>query len=98
MPSSKISSNSEVTLELSYQQEQAILRIQDRGIGIPESDRKHLFSLFYRATNAQPIQGTGLGLAIVKKCIELHQGTLTLESEVGVGTTFTVVLPLNLAR
>ena len=72
-----------------------ILRIQDQGIGIPEADQKRLFESFYRASNVQSIQGTGLGLVIVKRCVEAHQGEITVTSKVGEGTTFTIILPLN---
>jgi signal transduction histidine kinase len=84
-----------VHLDLSCQEGQAIFRIQDKGIGIPLDDREYLFESFYRASNVGTIEGTGLGLAIVKKCVDLQQGQITVESEVGVGTTFTVTLPLN---
>ncbi len=84
-----------VHLDLSCQDDQAIVRIQDEGIGIPLDDREYLFESFYRASNVGTIEGTGLGLAIVKKCVDLQQGQITVESEVGVGTTFTVTLPLN---
>ncbi|BDI15632.1 histidine kinase [Nostoc cf. commune SO-36] len=73
----------------------AIFNIQDQGIGIPEADQARLFESFYRASNAQSIQGTGLGLVIVKKCVDAHRGKISVTSEVGVGTTFTVILPLN---
>jgi signal transduction histidine kinase len=85
-----------IGFELVVSSVQAIFRIQDEGIGIPPEDQERLFESFYRASNAGTIQGTGLGLAIVKKCVDLHQGQITVESQVGVGTTFTVTLPLNL--
>jgi len=85
----------EVRFELECQQEQAIFRIQDEGIGIPPSERERVFEAFYRASNAGTIQGTGLGLAIAKKCVDLLGGEIILESEVSVGTTLTVILPLN---
>lgn len=69
------------------------LCISDEGIGIPPNDLKHLFEPFHRATNVSNISGTGLGLSIAKQAIELHQGTITPVSQVGVGTTFTIVLP-----
>jgi PAS domain S-box-containing protein len=69
--------------------------IQDSGIGIPEEDRSRLFESFHRASNVGTISGTGLGLAIVKKCVDLHRGQITVDSVVGVGTTFIVTLPLN---
>ncbi|HBB31014.1 MAG TPA: diguanylate cyclase [Cyanobacteria bacterium UBA8803] len=86
---------SSVELILSYYGEQAIFKVCDRGMGIPTEDRERLFETFYRATNVGTIAGTGLGLAIVKKCVELHQGQISLESQIGVGTTFTVTLPLS---
>jgi PAS domain S-box-containing protein len=85
-----------VSFDLVGQPGQAIFRIRDEGIGIPTEERERLFELFYRASNVGTIQGTGLGLAIAKKCVDLHQGQITVDSEVGVGTTFTVTLPLNL--
>jgi signal transduction histidine kinase len=84
-----------VCVDLVSQQGQAIFRIQDEGIGIPAEDQERVFETFYRASNAGTIQGTGLGLAIAKKCVDLLGGQITLESEVGVGTTVTVILPLN---
>jgi signal transduction histidine kinase len=52
-----------------------------------------LFEAFYRCNNVGDIKGTGLGLAIVKKCVEVHQGNISLESQENLGTTFTVSLP-----
>lgn len=72
-----------------------IFRIRDSGIGIPPEDLERLFESFGRASNVGAIPGTGLGLAIVKRCVDLHEGEITVESEVGVGTTFTVTLPLQ---
>lgn len=74
---------------------QAIVSIQDEGLGIPEADLVNLFNHFHRASNVGNISGTGLGLAIVKNCVELHGGTILVKSTVGVGTTFIVTLPLN---
>lgn len=71
--------------------------IQDQGIGIPEEDLKHLFQSFHRAKNVGDIPGTGLGLSIVKKLVELHQGTIACQSQMNVGTTFTIHFPLRLA-
>lgn len=70
-----------------------IFRIIDRGIGIPFKDRKHLFEPFYRGKNVGLIPGSGLGLTVVKKYVDLHSGNITVESEIGVGTTFTVTIP-----
>ncbi|MBW4469500.1 MAG: response regulator [Stenomitos rutilans HA7619-LM2] len=73
----------------------AIFQVQDCGIGIPERDLPHLFERFHRASNAKAIPGTGLGLAIVKQCVDLHGGTIDVQSILGVGTTFTVTIPIT---
>jgi PAS domain S-box-containing protein len=68
----------------------------DQGIGIPDEDKPHMFERFFRANNAGNIQGTGLGLNIVKKYIELMDGEISFKSEYGKGTTFTVIIPVNM--
>ncbi|MBW4562480.1 MAG: hybrid sensor histidine kinase/response regulator [Mojavia pulchra JT2-VF2] len=83
-----------VRFEVIGQEDIIIFRIQDYGIGIPEKDQKRLFQPFQRAENVGSIPGTGLGLAIVKKCVEAHGGDILVDSTVGVGTTFTVILPM----
>jgi signal transduction histidine kinase len=80
-------------LTIDCEPHQAIFRVQDQGIGIPEDDQKRLFETFHRASNVRQIPGTGLGLAIAKQSVELHGGMISFESQAGVGTTFTVVLP-----
>lgn len=70
-----------------------MFNVTDRGIGIPAEDIETLFQPFHRAKNTGKAKGTGLGLAIVKRAVELHGGEIFLESEVGVGTTFTIELP-----
>ena len=72
------------------------LEVRDTGVGIPEDDAKRLFERFFRASTAHNIQGTGLGLSITKTIVEAHGGTISFQSSVGVGTTFTVDLPLVL--
>ncbi|WP_354634912.1 ATP-binding protein [Planktothricoides raciborskii] len=74
--------------------EQLIIQVQDSGIGIPEADIERLFEPFHRCSNVQQIKGNGLGLSIVKKAVELQGGKISVQSEVGLGTTFTVSLPL----
>jgi PAS domain S-box-containing protein len=82
-----------VTFDVHCSPDQITFRVQDQGIGIPEDDQKRLFDTFHRASNVRHIPGTGLGLAIVKQSVDLHGGTITFESEEGVGTTFTVIIP-----
>lgn len=83
-----------INLNLEYGEHQMQLSVCDRGIGIPETDQSKLFDSFHRAKNVSTIPGTGLGLSIVKQCIELHRGTISFASQVGIGTTFTISLPL----
>lgn len=68
--------------------------IQDQGIGIPADSLSLLFEPFHRAKNVGSIPGTGLGLAIVKHCVDAHGGTIWVDSQMGIGTTFIVRLPL----
>jgi len=69
------------------------VEVKDNGIGIPLEDQPHIFNPFRRASNAGTVRGSGMGLAIVKKAVDLHGGTIAVESALGVGTTFTVTLP-----
>ncbi len=84
-----------IWLKLTCTQDQAVFRVVDQGIGIPSDDVQHLFTTFHRGRNVGNIPGTGLGLPIVKSCVDLHRGTIHLKSKVGVGTAFTITLPLN---
>jgi PAS domain S-box-containing protein len=83
-----------VCLELTWRHNELIFRVKDQGIGISETDQQRLFESFHRGTNVGNISGTGLGLSIVKKAVDRHGGTISFESELGVGTTFTVVIGL----
>jgi signal transduction histidine kinase len=85
---------STVDFTVSCFSDRATFQICDRGIGIPVEDRQLLFETFHRAANVGTIAGTGLGLAIVKKCVDIHRGQVAVESEIGLGTTFTVTLPI----
>ncbi|MEP0882637.1 PAS domain-containing sensor histidine kinase [Trichocoleus sp. ST-U3] len=78
---------------LTCQNGDATFQIRDEGIGIPPADLARLFETFHRAKNVGKIPGTGLGLAIVKRCVEIHGGKIAVDSQVGLGTTFTVTLP-----
>jgi len=74
----------------------ACLMVTDRGIGIPQEALPQLFGRFYRADNvqAQHISGMGVGLYVVKEIVDLHSGRVEVASQEGVGTTFTIYLPL----
>ena len=85
----------EISIAVEVQKDQDILRISDNGPGIPPSDQPHIFEKFYRASNVpKGVGGSGLGLAIVKSIIDNHQGRIWVDSLLGQGTTFTVVLPV----
>ncbi|MFM7447712.1 MAG: ATP-binding protein [Leptolyngbyaceae cyanobacterium] len=83
-----------IQFELTYDQDQIILQVNDQGIGIPEADLPRLFEAFYRAKNVGTVPGTGLGLAIVKHCVDAHHGQIHIKTQVGVGSSFRVTLPL----
>ena len=85
-----------VTLAVHTTPGEVQIAVQDEGIGIPAAEIPHLFTSFHRASNVGDIQGTGLGLAIVKNATELHGGTLSLESELGRGTCFSIRLPWHM--
>ncbi len=86
-----------VTVELVREQNNARLTITDQGIGIPQNAQGHLFQRFYRADNVgeHQISGFGIGLYLVREIVERHNGTVTLQSHEGVGSTFTIRLPLS---
>jgi PAS domain S-box-containing protein len=84
---------SKIYFSLVCQQGEAIFKICDQGIGIPPEDLPHLFEPFHRGKNVGNIPGTGLGITVVKKCLDLQGGKISLDSEVGIGTTVTVTIP-----
>jgi signal transduction histidine kinase len=88
-----------VTLRLHENDSGVHVEVSDTGMGISKEDQEQLFERFFRTSEATSaaIQGTGLGLSIVAAIIEAHGGSISVESEVGFGTTFRIVLPV-LAR
>ncbi len=82
-----------IYLILNGEPEATVFQVKDEGIGIPLEEQPEIYEPFYRGQNVDNIVGTGLGLAVVKKCLDLHQGEITVKSQVGVGTTFTVRIP-----
>ncbi|HEX4948890.1 MAG TPA: heavy metal sensor histidine kinase [Blastocatellia bacterium] len=87
-----------ITLTLSAEEHEAVLRITDTGRGIPEEDLPHIFDRFFRhsrSTSDKTVQGFGLGLSIVRWIVHSHGGKIAAESTLGKGTKFTVRLPLR---
>jgi two-component system sensor kinase FixL len=73
----------------------SIITVKDNGIGIPETDQKHLFEAFFRAHNTGNIPGTGLGLNIVARYADLMKGKVNFKSDVNQGTLFTISFPIS---
>ncbi|GHO64101.1 hypothetical protein KSC_029930 [Ktedonobacter sp. SOSP1-52] len=84
-----------VEMDLSTSEETVTVRVCDHGLGIPREQRDKIFERFYRATGPRQkaIPGLGMGLYIVQEIVKRHGGTITVDSEVGKGSTFTVTLP-----
>ncbi len=84
-----------VTLTAGPHEDGVCIEVRDSGAGIPAAQLPHVFEKFYQANNQKSAsaKGTGLGLAIAKEIVEAHQGSISCESEVGVGTTFNILLP-----
>jgi signal transduction histidine kinase len=83
----------DIHLNVARQGSEVVCRVSDHGIGIPPEALPRLYEPFQRASNVGTINGSGLGLAIVKQSVDRHGGTITCESKLGEGTTFTVRLP-----
>jgi PAS domain S-box-containing protein len=85
-----------VNVELKLEKDELVLRVRDKGIGVPEEDFKHLFTPFFRAGNASSIQGNGLGLCIVRESLLLHGGKVSCSNNADKGSTFTLHFPADL--
>lgn len=93
----KYTPSGRVELSGTARENEYIFSVSDTGIGIPEHERTRIFEPFTQldSSNTREFQGVGLGLAIVKKYVEMHGGQVLLESEVGRGSVFSIVLPLE---
>lgn len=84
-----------VDFMLKVEDDNAVISVTDRGIGIPEADQARLFEPFHRANNVNDLPGTGLGLAITRQVVEMHGGTISYDTKSGSGTTFYICIPLT---
>ena len=82
-----------IWMSLSKSEASITIIVKDSGIGMSKKDMTQIFDRFYRVDSSRKSGGTGLGLSIVKQVIDLHGGEIKVDSEVGVGTTFTIILP-----
>lgn len=73
----------------------ARISVSDQGIGIPEEDAECFYLAFHRASNVGSLPGSGLGLAIAKQALDFHRGQISFRSEIGVGASFELALPLR---
>jgi len=89
--------NTRIDVSLASSKQQVTLKIADQGIGIDREDLRYIFDKFYQGKNAlkKSVQGTGLGLTLVKHTVEAHGGKISIESNVGKGTTFTFRIPVQ---
>jgi two-component system NtrC family sensor kinase len=85
----------DVNISMRAEDEQIIIQVTDNGPGIPVKDQAHIFDKFYRGSNISSQAGSGLGLAIVKTIVEAHQGRMWVESTVGKGSSFFIILPVT---
>lgn len=92
---SKYGNRKPIEVALKRDGDKAVLRVTDHGIGIPEEKRERIFQRFERAISATEISGLGLGLYIVRKIVQMHGGTVRVQSEMGDGSTFIVELPIT---
>ncbi len=87
--------NPEIEVNLFKRNDFAFIEVSDNGIGVPEDELPKIFSKYFRASTAGGIPGTGLGLNLVRQIAELHSGYASIKSQVDVGTTITIKLPIN---
>ena len=93
----KYSANSrKIEVDLQLKGNRVIISVRDYGIGIRKEEQDKIFSRFYRAGEelTQTVKGSGIGLTIVKQIVEAHNGTIDVESEIGKGSIFSVILPI----
>nr|WP_199075179.1 ATP-binding protein [Pedobacter sp. ASV19] len=89
----KFSADRQCVVAISYQEKNVVLNFSDHGIGINDEDLPHIFNAFYRGLNQKIANGNGIGLSLTKKIVLLHKGSISVQTEQGKGTVFTVEIP-----
>ncbi len=89
----KFSDNKSSDVQISFFEKNAIIRFSDAGIGIPKEELEKIFTPFYRGGNSTRTKGQGIGMTLTKRIILLHNGIITIHSQIGEGTTFVVEIP-----
>ncbi len=93
----KYTMHGSITVELLKENNYAVLKVKDTGAGIPENELSNMFKRFHRVQNVtgRTFEGTGIGLSLTKEFVQLHGGTISVESRLNVGSTFTVAIPIG---
>ena len=86
--------NGKIKLKLHRKKDQVVFQILDNGCGMDEETKNHIFDRFYQGDSSHTAEGNGIGLTVVEKIVHLHKGQIRVVSEAGIGTTFTVNLPI----
>ena len=92
---SGITSSEMISMELKRTEKEIIFRVSDRGVGISDEAKNHIFDKFYQADSSHKQEGNGLGLALVKKILVLEKGDIFVENNIDGGCTFTVKLKIK---
>ena len=90
----KYSEDHKVYSTISFSDKFSIIRFEDHGRGISKSDQKRIFEPFYRGSNTSDTKGHGIGLSLVKKILDLHNGSIHIQSQIGTGTTIILNFPV----
>ncbi len=89
----KYSQNQQADIRIKANKGNCLISVSDTGIGIPNEELEHVFEPFYRTKNASTFKGSGIGLSICRRIVDLHQGKISVKSEISKGSLFVVVLP-----
>jgi len=89
-------SDNDVVISISKESENIKISVSDKGIGITEEEQLRVFDLMYRSENSRAISGSGIGLNLVKKIVDIHQWSVSVNSTLGIGSVFQIILPAHI--